>query len=130
MAISVFLLHGAIFLTLKTTDDVQESVSSAAKILWLPATLVAIVLGEGTFIYTDFIEHIGLVPGAAPFGAIATLVVARAFLDHKREGWAFIAMGIHLVLTQSTFFLILFPRVMISNINPDYSQTIYNASSR
>lgn len=128
-AVSVFLLHGAVFISLKTTGDVQESARSAAKRLWMPAALIAIALAGGTFVYTDFIQHIGLVPGAAPFGAIATLVVVRALLDNKREGWAFIAMGIHLVLTQSTFFLILFPRVMISTTNPDYSLTIYNASS-
>lgn len=128
-AVSVFLLHGAVFISLKTTGDVQESARSAAKRLWMPAALIAVALAGGTFVYTDFIQHIGLVPGAAPFGAIATLVVVRALLDNKREGWAFIAMGIHLILTQSTFFLILFPRVMISTTNPDYSLTIYNASS-
>ena len=35
----------------------------------------------------------------------------------------------HLVLTQISFFMLLFPRVMISSTNPDYSLTIYNASS-
>ncbi len=129
MAVSIFLLHGAIFLSLKTTDDVQESARKAAKILWVPASLIAIALAGGTFVYTDFIKHLGLIPGVAPFGAIAALVVVRAFLDNKRDGWAFIMMGIHLILTQSTFFLILFPRVMISSTNPDFSLTIYNASS-
>jgi cytochrome d ubiquinol oxidase subunit II len=128
-AVSVFLLHGAIFLSLKTTDHVQESARHAAKILWMPAALIAVALAAGTFVYTDFIEHIGLVPGVAPFGAIATLVLVRAFLDHNKEGWAFITMGVHLILTQSTFFMILFPRVMISSTNPDFSLTIYNASS-
>ncbi len=113
----------------KTMDDVQENALKVAKILWVPATLIAIALAASTFVYTDFVEHIGLIPGAAPFGAIATLVLVRAFLDHKREGWAFMMMGIHLVLIQSTFFIILFPRVMISSIHPDYSLTIYNASS-
>ena len=129
MAVSIFLLHGAVFLSLKTTDDVQESARKAAKILWVPAALIAIALAGGTFVYTDFIQHLGLIPGVAPFGAIATLVVVHAFLDNKRDGWAFIMMGIHLILTQSTFFLILFPRVMISSTNPDFSLTIYNASS-
>ena len=129
MAVSVFLLHGAIFLSLKTTDDLQESARSAAQKLWIPAALIAIALAAGTFVYTDFIQHIGLTPGAAPFGAIAALVIVRAFLDRKMEGWAFLMMGVHLILTQSTFFMILFPRVMISSTNPDFSLTIYNASS-
>ena len=37
--------------------------------------------------------------------------------------------GLHLVLTQTSFFMLLFPRVMVSSTNPDFSLTIYNASS-
>jgi cytochrome d ubiquinol oxidase subunit II len=45
------------------------------------------------------------------------------------EGWAFVSTGLHIVLTQIAFFTLMFPRVMISSTNPDWSLTIYNASS-
>jgi cytochrome d ubiquinol oxidase subunit II len=45
------------------------------------------------------------------------------------EGWAFVSTGVHLVLTQIAFFTLMFPRVMISSTSPDWSLTIYNASS-
>ncbi len=128
-AVSVFLLHGAVFLSLKTSDEMQESARAAAKKLWLPAVVIAFALAIGTFFYTDFVSHLGLTPGAVPFGALATLVLVRVFLDRKMEGWAFVMTGLHLVLTQSTFFMLLFPRVMVSSTNPDFSLTIYNASS-
>lgn len=128
-AVSVFLMHGAIFLSLKTTGDLQEIARNAAKRLWLPATLIGTALAAATFFYTDFIAHIGLTPGAVPFGAIATLVLVRDLLSRQKEGWAFMVTALHLILTQSTFFMILFPRVMISSTNPDFSLTIYNASS-
>ena len=51
------------------------------------------------------------------------------FLPRKMDGWAFIMTALHLVLTQVSFFMLLFPRVMISSSSPDYSLTIYNASS-
>lgn len=128
-SVSVFLLHGAIFLSLKTSGDMQESARAVAKKLWLPAVVIAFALAIATFFYTDFIKHLGLTPGAIPFSALATLVLVRVFLDRKMEGWAFIMTGLHLVLTQTTFFMILFPRVMVSSTNPDFSLTIYNASS-
>ena len=45
------------------------------------------------------------------------------------EGWAFIFTGLNIILTQIAFFTLIFPRVMISSTNPDWSLTIYNASS-
>jgi cytochrome d ubiquinol oxidase subunit II len=45
------------------------------------------------------------------------------------EGWAFVSTGLHIVLTQVAFFTLMFPRLMISSTNPEYSLTIYNASS-
>ncbi len=128
-SVSAFLLHGSIFLSLKTSDDMQESSRAAAKKLWLPAVIIAFAFALATFFFTDFIQHLGLTPGAVPFSALATIVLVRVFLDRKMEGWAFIMTGLHLVLTQSSFFMLLFPRVMVSSINPDFSLTIYNASS-
>ena len=37
--------------------------------------------------------------------------------------------SLHIVLTQITFYLLMFPRVMISSTDSAYSLTIYNASS-
>ncbi len=128
-AVSVFLLHGAIFLSLKTSDEMQESARAAARKLWLPAVIISLLLAVATFFYTDFIQHLGLNPGAVPLGALVTLLLVRLFLERKMEGWAFAMTGLQLILTQSTFFMILFPRVMISSTNPAFSLTIYNASS-
>lgn len=128
-AVSVFLLHGAIFLSLKTSDEMQESARAAARTLWLPAVIISLLLAVATFFYTDFIQHLGLNPGAVPLGALVTLLLVRLFLERKMEGWAFVMTGLQLVLTQSTFFMILFPRVMISSTDPKFSLTIYNASS-
>lgn len=128
-SVSVFLLHGAIFLSLKTSGELQEAARSAAGKLWAPAMIIALLLAVATFFYTDFIQHLGIDPGVVPLGALATLAVVRLLLDRKHEGWAFLMTGLHLVLTQASFFMILFPRVMISNTDPNYSLTIYNASS-
>jgi cytochrome d ubiquinol oxidase subunit II len=127
--VSTFLLHGAIFLSLKTGDDMQESARGAARKLWLPAVIISFLLALGTFFYTDFVQHLGLNPGAVPLGALVTLLLVRLFLERKMEGWAFVMTGLQIVFTQITFFMILFPRVMISSTDPNFSLTIYNASS-
>ena len=128
-SVSVFLLHGAIFLSLKTTGELQETARAAARRLWLPAVIIAVLLAVATFFYTDFIPHLGIDPGLIPLGALVTLLLVRFFLDRKLEGWAFVMTALNLVMTQISFFLILYPRVMVSSTNPNYSLTIYNASS-
>jgi cytochrome d ubiquinol oxidase subunit II len=127
--VSTFLLHGAIFLSLKTGDDMQASARAAARKLWLPAVIFVFLLALATFFYTDFVEHLGLNPGAVPLGALVTLLLVRLFLERKMEGWAFAMTGLQLILSQITFFMIIFPRVMISSTDPNFSLTIYNASS-
>jgi cytochrome d ubiquinol oxidase subunit II len=51
------------------------------------------------------------------------------FLRARRHGWAFIMNGLTIALTVISAFMGLYPRVMVSSLNPEWSLTIYNASS-
>ena len=130
LALSVFALHGSIFLGLKLDGELRERARGFARWLWRPAMLVVLVYAIWTFFATDFIEHLGIDPGIYPLSAVITIIlVGTVFLPRKREGWAFAMTTLHLVFTQVSFFMLLFPRVMISSTDPDYSLTIFNASS-
>ncbi len=130
LALSVFALHGCIFLSLKLDGQLQERARAFARNLWPPAMLIVLVYAIWTFFATDFLEHLGVNPGIFPLGAVATIaLVGTVFLPRKMEGWAFLMTALHLILTQVSFFMLLFPRVMISTTDPANSLTIYNASS-
>ncbi|GAB4503135.1 MAG: cytochrome d ubiquinol oxidase subunit II [Anaerolineales bacterium] len=130
LALSVFALHGTIFLSLKLEGEMQVRARALARKLWGPAMLIVLVYAVWTFFATDFIAHLGIDPGIFPLGAVITiLLVGTVFLPRNMDGWAFITTALHLVLTQVSFFMLLFPRVMISTTDPAYSLTIYNASS-
>jgi cytochrome d ubiquinol oxidase subunit II len=88
-----------------------------------------ILLAVSTFFYTDFIAHLGINPGAFPLGAVLSILLAGWFVNRKQTGWAFVMTAVNIVLTQITFFLILFPRVMISSTDPAFSLDIWNAAS-
>ena len=68
-------------------------------------------------------------PALYPIAALATILLTGYFINRKMEGWAFIMIGLNIVLTQVTFFTMTFPNVMLSSINSNWSLTIYNASS-
>jgi cytochrome d ubiquinol oxidase subunit II len=125
----VFILHGAIFLSLKTTDLLMEKAEHVAKRMWLVAVIVLLAFLVGTYLSTDILDRLGINPGIIPVSGIAALLVARFFIQRKMNGWAFAMTCITIAFALVTMFMILYPRVMISSLNPEWSLTIYNASS-
>jgi len=127
--VSVFLLHGANFLTLKLEGDLRERARAAARYLYIFAAIMVLVLAISTYFYTDITTKIGVDPGPLPVASVVVLLVTIYFINRKMEGWAFTMTGLNIILTQVAFFLLMFPRVMISSLNPSWSLTIYNASA-
>jgi cytochrome d ubiquinol oxidase subunit II len=127
--VAVFLLHGANFLTLKMDGEMRERARSFAKKLYVFAAIMVVLLGIATYFYTDILTKIGVNPGVIPILSIVTLLIAIYFINRKMEGWAFIVVSLHIVLTQVAFFMLMFPRVMVSSLDPKWSLTIFNSSS-
>jgi cytochrome d ubiquinol oxidase subunit II len=127
--VSVFLLHGANFLTLKLDNEMRERARAAARILYIFAAVMVVILAMTTYIYTDITIKIGINPGILPIASVVVLLAAIYFINRKMEIWAFTMTGLNIILTQIAFFTLLFPRLMVSSINPAWSLTIYNASA-
>jgi cytochrome d ubiquinol oxidase subunit II len=128
--LALFTLHGAIYLSLKTKEDVMTRARSAAIRLWLPAVVVVLGFVAASYLATDmFSKELGVNPGPIPIGAGAALLATGWFIRNKREGWAFIMTALTIALSTITIFMGLYPRVMVSSLDPGWSLTIYNASS-
>ncbi|RAV01479.1 cytochrome d ubiquinol oxidase subunit II [Paenibacillus sp. YN15] len=123
----LFLLHGALFLTLKTDEHLRERAHQFALKVGALATLSVFIFVILSYFETDMFS--GVNPGAVPILAGIALVSVRYFLKAKKEGWAFIMTGLTIVLSTITVFSCLYPRVMISSLNPDWNLTIHNAAS-
>jgi cytochrome bd ubiquinol oxidase subunit II len=129
VSVSVFLLHGALFLNLKTSGEVQQKARAIAEKMFLPVGLILAVFAVLGYSQTDFIGKLGIIPGTIPLLAIVAFIGAFIFLKQKQDGWAFAMNGLTIIFGTIVAFQGLFPRVMISSINPEYNLTIYNASS-
>jgi cytochrome d ubiquinol oxidase subunit II len=128
-SVAVFLLHGAIFLNRKLEEDLKTRSESAAKKLWLPTVFFVILLAVATFFYTDYTEKISPVEGLIPLGSLIAILLAGWFIRKQKSGWAFLMTALNIILAQITFFLILFPQVMISSTDSAFSLDIWNAAS-
>jgi len=124
-----FIIHGAIFLMMKVEKPLAERINKLALKLWFPNIFILILFVIETYFFTDIIEQLGVNPGVVPIGAVLSLFAVGWFIYIKREGWAFLLNSLAIVFSASTIFMILFPRVLVSSIDPIYNLTIMNSAS-
>lgn len=125
----VFAYHGTAFLTLRLADNKMiERLRILAVCLGGTAAIFYVLCMILTVVYTDMWNSIGsaifMILAAASFVASILLVYKL-----KAYGKGFIASSLAIVFTTISVFVGLFPRILISTLNPDWSLTIYNASS-
>ncbi len=124
MTLSVFLLHGAVFIALKSAGEVREDAADLATRFAIPALVIAGVWALWTQLaYGKTWTWVPVIIAAACL--IATVVLTRA----RNEKGAFALTCVTIIAAVVIIFGALFPNVMPSTTNPDYSLTIYNASS-
>ena len=125
----IFMVHGANFLSLKLTDTLRERATKAAKSMWVSALGIAALYLVWLVFTTQAFVGKGIVGMIAPLAAATALILSRVFMALKKEGWAFGMSGLTILFTVASLFAALFPNVMISSTSPEFSLTIYNASS-
>ncbi|MCU6709228.1 cytochrome d ubiquinol oxidase subunit II [Paenibacillus sp. J5C_2022] len=125
----LFLLHGALFLSLKTEGELRERARKVALRIgkWTSATLLLFVVFS--YFETDLFTAKGISPGMVPVLAGMALLSVHFFIKAGRDGWAFIMTGATITLSTITVFMSMYPNVMISSLNEAWNLTIYNASS-
>lgn len=127
--LTLFVTHGAIFLDLKSAEPIRERAVAATQRVGPVATVLLLLFAGGTYLWTDLYARLGLNPGLVPLLALGALLSAGALIHRGRMGWAFAMTTLTIVFTVATLFVALFPRVMVSSLDPAWSLTIYNASS-
>ncbi|MCM3340916.1 cytochrome d ubiquinol oxidase subunit II [Paenibacillus sp. MER TA 81-3] len=123
------ILHGLVFITLRTNGDLRDRARKAARDIGPAVAAVLLIFAVMTYFSTDIYTVHGAQWIALPVLAGAALVLAGLFIKKKRDGWAFAMTGAVIILSVVSMFIGLFPRVMVSSISPDFHLTIYNAAS-
>ena len=123
----VFLFHGALFLSLKVEGPLVDSARRAAVKSGVLAAVFFLMMVGMSDTATDMFKSYWAT--AAICLAVGTFVISYVAVYFYREAFAFIMSGLAIVFTTAAFFAALFPRLMVSSLSPDWSLTIYNASS-
>lgn len=123
--VALFTMHGANFLSLKLEGELREKAEAAAFKAWMSALVVTVVLLLWGFFATDILTQ-GLIPAAL---AAVALIAVGIFSRNGRHGLAFLMGSLTVVFATVMVFAGLYPRILISTLNPAWSLTIYNAAS-
>jgi cytochrome d ubiquinol oxidase subunit II len=122
--LSLFVLHGAIFLGLRTTGELRQRARRAAT-----GTALAAIPLAAIFLAVTQVSHgrpatdvTAAVAAVAPIGGAAAAI-------RGREGWAFAGTALTLLLAVATLFGDLWPNVLPSSTSAAYSLSVNNASS-
>jgi cytochrome bd ubiquinol oxidase subunit II len=124
VTVSLFTLHGAIFLGLRTTGELRARARSAA----LRVAVAAVPLAAA-FLAVTQVQHGRPATDVTAAVAAAALLGAAGAAFRGREGWAFAGTAVTLALAVATLFGDLFPRVLPSTTAAANSITIANAAS-
>jgi cytochrome d ubiquinol oxidase subunit II len=123
------LLHGLTFISLRTMGALRERARKLAlRLLPVQALLLAGLVAWSAYA-TDFFQQRQSILVALTLLSTLALGFAAYFLFKGREGWAFTMTGALMLFMTSSVFIGLFPRLMISSIDPAYDLTVYNAAS-
>jgi cytochrome bd ubiquinol oxidase subunit II len=121
----ICLLHGATFLCLKTTEDMQQRSWQVARRV-APFTAAAVT---GFIIWTHVTAGTTFFLNVIELLAIIAVVAAVWLVYAHREGFAFAATAVTMASCILSLFTDLYPNVMVSSTNKAYNLTVANTAS-
>jgi cytochrome bd ubiquinol oxidase subunit II len=121
----ICLLHGATFLSLKTTGEMHERAGTLARRV-APAA-GAFVLGF--IIWTHVTASTAFFLNPIELLAVLAAIAAVWLVYERRDGFAFAATTVTIGACILSIFVGLYPNVMVSTTSKAYSLTVHNTAS-
>jgi cytochrome bd ubiquinol oxidase subunit II len=129
-AVALFALHGANYLTLRSSGELGGRAEATARRLGPPAAVLACAAAAWTVVVAHGNNERAVLPVAIPAVVTGVLVIAAAVLTVRgRAGWTFAATGLAAIGIVATTFTGLYPRVLVSDPAFGNSLTIQNSAA-
>lgn len=121
----LFLLYGAVFVALKTSGAIRDDAYRFG--VWLSLPVTGLVAGFGLWTQLAYgKDWTWLVLGVA---VVAQLTAVLLVWRRASDGWAFTCIALVVAAVVILLFGSLYPNLVPSTLNRQWSVTIYNASS-
>ncbi len=125
-------LHGALWVNLKTEGELQQRARRVARVAWAAVAAFTLIVTIASF---SIQPHLAASFAALPLGfvfpilALAGLAGSITFLLRRKDGSAFLASCLYIVGMLTSVVFGVFPSVLPSNGDPNFSLTVANASA-
>lgn len=129
VTLSLFILHGGLFLSMKVDGVLLDRVKAIVSRIWIVVVVVVVLFVGYSYLETSLFENFTIVQGIGLVMAVVALLGASGLITQKKFGLAFIGTGLTIIGVVMFLFGGLFPRVMPSSLGSEFDLTIYNASS-
>lgn len=127
----LFMVHGALWLAVKSTGDLRARAESMAAALWIPLVMVAVIFLIATAYYTNLYDNYmsSKLLFVVPLVAVLALLSARVMMA-KGQWWKAWSMS-SVTIVFCTLFGVsgLYPALLPSSLDPSFSMTIFNSAS-
>jgi cytochrome d ubiquinol oxidase subunit II len=127
--VSLFVMHGANFLVRKVSGEIEARARKTAFNFWIVATVLTVAFVVWTFFATDILTKSGINGLIPAILAAVSLLLTGWLIRSGKSGWAFITGSLTVVFATVMVFMGLFPRILISSLDPSWSLTISNSAS-
>ncbi|MFZ5447443.1 MAG: cytochrome d ubiquinol oxidase subunit II [Thermodesulfobacteriota bacterium] len=127
----LFIVHGALWLAVKSHGGLHDRAGRLAAKAWWVLLIMAVIFLLATVRWTSLFDNYAARPVLLliPVVAVAALLAMRAFIQ-KAQWWkAWFASSLTIVGITLFGVVGLFPNLLKSSLNPEYSLTAFNSSS-
>ena len=127
----LMVVHGAIWLAIKSDGALHERAVKTAKDAWPVLLMVAVIFLGASAISTDIYANYLAYPFLFVFILITVLALlgTRFFLGKGAYWKAWFSSALTIVGACFYGFIGLFPRMLLSSLNPDFTLTAFNSAS-
>ncbi len=127
----LFLVHGSLWLAVKSDGELQQRAASAASRLWPILLVVAVLFLAYTYVATNLFDNYFKIPilWVLPLLAVSGLLLIKAFVAKKAWWGAWFASSLTIVGVTLFGVAGLYPNLLPSSIDPEFSITAFNGSS-
>ena len=132
MALMALMLHGALYVALKTAGDLNVRARQMVGCVWPIVLVLTIISLPATVLAApDILTNYSKWPAGYLIPAIVIASLAAILLFHRRgnERNAFLACCVYLAAMLGGAAFALYPNVLPSSLNAAYNITIHNAAS-
>jgi len=127
VGLTMFALHGALYLAVKTDGETQARARVWAGRAWM--LFVPLYLAAAAWTAAAYLRNGVVLPVVLAVTALAAAALVRRFSGRGEDLRAFLASSAGIALVMLAVVAVLFPNLVVASNDASLSLTIYNASS-